>query len=162
MSAPAGTMTLSAADAASALAFLKDAYGVLGLDAGRHRVLEAKDAAAHLPETVRLLLEAREAARKGRDFAAADRLRDELLDAGVRVKDTKVGQEVRKGEIIGVVGSTGRSTGYHLHYEVRIKDEPVDPTPYMVELAQQADLAARLERSLLRGARSREGAGVAN
>lgn len=71
----------------------------------------------------------------------------------------KVGQKVNKGEIIGVVGSTGRSTGYHLHYEVRIKDEPVDPTPYMVELTQQADFAARLERSLLQGARGRETAG---
>ena len=67
---------------------------------------------------------------------------------GIKVK---VGQNVKKGEIIGVVGSTGRSTGYHLHYEVRIKDEPVDPTPYMVELTQQANLAARLEESLLEG-----------
>ncbi|MFN7975900.1 MAG: M23 family metallopeptidase [Acidobacteriota bacterium] len=62
------------------------------------------------------------------------------------------GQRVRKGDIIGVVGSTGRSTGYHLHYEVRIKDDPVDPMPYMVELTQQGSFAARLERSLLKGA----------
>lgn len=69
----------------------------------------------------------------------------------------RVGQQIKKGEIVGVVGSTGRSTGYHLHYEVRIKDEPVDPTPYMVELNGQADFAARLESSLLKGARGRDG-----
>jgi murein DD-endopeptidase MepM/ murein hydrolase activator NlpD len=41
------------------------------------------------------------------------------------------GQQVHKGDVIGYVGSTGRSTGPHLHYEVRIAGEAVDPTPYM-------------------------------
>jgi murein DD-endopeptidase MepM/ murein hydrolase activator NlpD len=41
------------------------------------------------------------------------------------------GEYVHKGDVIGYVGSTGRSTGPHLHYEVRIAGEAVDPTPYM-------------------------------
>jgi murein DD-endopeptidase MepM/ murein hydrolase activator NlpD len=41
------------------------------------------------------------------------------------------GQRVRKGDVIGYVGSTGRSTGAHLHYEVRIGGEAVNPIPYM-------------------------------
>lgn len=41
------------------------------------------------------------------------------------------GQRVAAGAIVGRVGSTGRSTGNHLHYETRIDGEPVDPTPFL-------------------------------
>jgi murein DD-endopeptidase MepM/ murein hydrolase activator NlpD len=43
----------------------------------------------------------------------------------------KLGQAISRGELLGRVGSTGRSTGPHLHYEVRINDNAVDPLPYL-------------------------------
>lgn len=47
--------------------------------------------------------------------------------------DVALNQTVSRGQLIGKVGSTGRSTGPHLHYEVRISDEPVNPLPYLLE-----------------------------
>lgn len=41
------------------------------------------------------------------------------------------GQHVQRGEVIGYVGESGRSTGPHLHYEVRINDTPVNPYKYL-------------------------------
>ena len=41
------------------------------------------------------------------------------------------GQLVQRGDIIGYVGRSGRSTGPHLHYEVRINDTPVNPYKYL-------------------------------
>lgn len=49
--------------------------------------------------------------------------------------DVAQGQIVERSEFIGRVGSTGRSTGPHLHYEIRINDEPVNPLQYLLASA---------------------------
>jgi murein DD-endopeptidase MepM/ murein hydrolase activator NlpD len=60
------------------------------------------------------------------------------------------GQEVREGQVIGYVGMSGRTTGPHLHYEVRIHNTPVNPHKYLRETMQQlasADLGPESEKS---------------
>lgn len=47
----------------------------------------------------------------------------------VRIK-VRAGQKIRRGEVIGWVGNTGKSTGPHLHYEVHKNGRPVDPVYY--------------------------------
>ncbi len=45
--------------------------------------------------------------------------------------DVRVGQSIRIGQVVGRIGSTGRSTGPHLHYETRIDGEAVDPQRFL-------------------------------
>jgi murein DD-endopeptidase MepM/ murein hydrolase activator NlpD len=45
--------------------------------------------------------------------------------------DVQVGQSIRMGQVVGKVGSTGRSTGPHLHYETRVRGEAVDPQKFL-------------------------------
>ena len=51
--------------------------------------------------------------------------------------DAIVGQRISRGEVLGRIGSTGRSTGPHLHYEVRINNEPVNPRQYLPGAEEQ-------------------------
>jgi murein DD-endopeptidase MepM/ murein hydrolase activator NlpD len=51
--------------------------------------------------------------------------------------DVELDQTVSRGQLLGKVGSTGRSTGPHLHYEVRINDEAVNPLPYLLLSAKK-------------------------
>jgi len=51
--------------------------------------------------------------------------------------DIEQGVEVARGQFIGRVGSTGRSTGPHLHYEIRINDDPVNPLQYLLSSTKQ-------------------------
>jgi murein DD-endopeptidase MepM/ murein hydrolase activator NlpD len=48
------------------------------------------------------------------------------------------GQRIKQGDVIGFMGSTGRSTGSHLHYEVRIAGEPVNPMSFLAPVTQPA------------------------
>ena len=65
------------------------------------------------------------------------------------------GQHIVRGQQIGRMGSTGRSTGSHLHYEVRIDGRPVNPIPFMKStdylLAMKAGSGAALDQAAMGG-----------
>jgi murein DD-endopeptidase MepM/ murein hydrolase activator NlpD len=65
------------------------------------------------------------------------------------------GQHIARGQQIGRMGSTGRSTGSHLHYEVRIDGRPVNPIPFMKStdylLAMKAGSGASLDQVAMGG-----------
>jgi murein DD-endopeptidase MepM/ murein hydrolase activator NlpD len=59
--------------------------------------------------------------------------------------DVELNQTVERAQLLGKVGSTGRSTGPHLHYEVRINDQAVDPLPYLLLSNRAATGSATIE-----------------
>ncbi|MDD3013263.1 MAG: M23 family metallopeptidase [Candidatus Gastranaerophilales bacterium] len=56
----------------------------------------------------------------------------------------QVGQFVRRGQIISLIGSTGRSTGPHLHFEVTYLGRPVDPIDYLRKLPSYLNYVAKV------------------
>lgn len=62
----------------------------------------------------------------------------------------QVGQKVDRGEIIGALGSTGKSTGPHLHYEVHYRNEPINPINFFSDDMTQEDYD-KILRSIARG-----------
>lgn len=62
---------------------------------------------------------------------------------------THKGQKVKRGQLIGYVGSTGKSTGTHLHYEVLKNDTPVDPIHFFFNDLSPEEYETILEQSAL-------------
>lgn len=58
------------------------------------------------------------------------------------------GDKVNAGDVIGIEGSTGRSTGSHLHFEVRINSTPTDPSP-LLDIPNQVGYIFTPEKNLI-------------
>ena len=68
----------------------------------------------------------------------------------LRAFNVRAGEKIRRGDIIGQVGNTGRSLGYHLHYEVLVQGTKVDPMNYILDDDHVSGLRLLDRRSLLK------------
>lgn len=59
----------------------------------------------------------------------------------------KEGELVQRGQVIGLIGSTGRSTGPHLHYEVFYKGKNIDPVEYLKKLPEYLEYATYVRKN---------------
>lgn len=64
----------------------------------------------------------------------------------------KAGDLVAKRQVIARVGSTGRSTGSHVHFEVRVNDEPTDPIAFLSQMSSSTAVASATPEGLLKRA----------
>ena len=55
------------------------------------------------------------------------------LYAHLKKLNVQPGQKIRRFDVLGYVGNTGRSTGPHLHYEIRYEGKPVNPMKFMTD-----------------------------
>ncbi|MCC7364002.1 MAG: M23 family metallopeptidase [Dehalococcoidia bacterium] len=65
-----------------------------------------------------------------------------LLFGHLSRSSVSVGQTVARGEEVGGIGTTGVSTGVHLHFEVRVADDDVDPGPFLAPMADNGQAPA--------------------
>lgn len=73
-----------------------------------------------------------------------------------------VGQTIPKGGRIGVMGSTGASTGAHLHFQVEDEGKPIDPEPFLYKEIETMGITNEQFRKLYAAAKAEEAAGVAS
>ncbi len=69
----------------------------------------------------------------------------ETIYAHVGSLFVKVGEKVRRGQPIGVVGMSGKTTGPHIHFEMKVAGKLVDPQPYL-DVVTQKELATLVRR----------------
>ena len=61
--------------------------------------------------------------------------------------NVRPGKRVKRGDVVGYVGSTGRSNGPHLHYEIWVSDRPTHPLNYILEYSKNFSVSGRGTRS---------------